>query len=414
MESKPQAQGRGIGPLQNAEKNRCKVGTSFFLGMGINTYRHVPHLRKARQDVQDVMELLTAQYDVQPQHAFTLYDQQASWRGMVQKLEELRNILQEPDKLLLYFAGHGHIDRWKKGHWVPYDGDLKDASTLFSNSLLKEFLETIAARHILVISDACYSGSLFYTGGQRGGSYNLEDKLEARKSRWALCSGHQEEKVLDEGPDGNSPFAGAILRFLRDNEASKCRVSSLAEYVLEVTGANYQQTAEGNPIYGVGHEGGQYVFRKQAIAQKDIQIPAGDPLPAYRATRGVGKVYERLNSDREEVRRWLFNWGRALGSLSLVLAVIASVISAPFLKQFLMALIPILYLLVPLWPLRFSELSRANLYRLTALHGLLYYSFLLWWKIGSGDAYPWWQFVFMVVVGVAGALIVIPLKSRRK
>lgn len=414
MDATSESAERGIGSPRNHQRNRFKVGTSYFLGIGINAYRQVPQLRNAKKDVQDIVQLLTKKYDLSEQNAYTLYDQQASWQGIIQGLEKLRDTLQEPDKLLIYFAGHGHIDRWKKGYWVPCDGDVQAPSTLFSNSLLKEYLETITARHILVISDSCYSGSLFYTGGQRGGSYHLADKLEARKSRWALCSGHQEEKVLDAGPEGNSPFAGAILRFLRENEAPKCRVSSLADYVLEVTGSNYEQTAEGNPIYGVGHEGGQYVFRTKGIAQEDIKIKEGEQLPEYRSSRGIGRVYERLNSDREEVRRWLINWGKALGSLSLVLVIIASLISAPFLKQFLIALIPVLYLLVPLWPLRFSELGRSNLFRLTTLHGLLYYSFLFWWKMGSGDAYPWWQFALMVVVGVVGAFIIIPLKTKRK
>lgn len=414
MDTTSGAEERGIRSPIKHQKHRFKVGTSYFLGIGINAYRYVPQLRNAKQDVEDLAHLLESKYDVTQENTYTLYDQQASWQGIVRCLEKLRDRLQEADKLLIYFAGHGHIDRWKKGYWVPCDGDVRATSTLFSNSFLKEFLETIAARHILVISDSCYSGSLFYTGGQRGGSYNLADKLEARKSRWALCSGHQEEKVLDQGSDGNSPFAGAILRYLRENEAPKCRVSALADYVLEVTGSNYQQTAEGNPIYGVGHEGGQYVFRTKAIAHDDITILEGEELPAYRPARGIGKVYKRLNSDREEVGRWLVNWGKALVSLSLVLVIIASLISAPFLKQFLIALIPILYLLVPLWPLRFSELGRSNLFRLTSLHGLLYYSFLVWWKMGSGAAYPWWQFALMVIVGIVGALIIIPLKSKRK
>lgn len=415
MHNNPLQHQRGIGRTSQGGKRRLSLGESYFVGIGINEYQHFSKLGKARKDVEDMAELLEKKYDIQQQYIFTLYDQQASWRQIIQQFEKLRNKIQEADKLIIYFAGHGHIDRWKKGYWVPSDGDVKDTSTLFSNSYLKEFLETIAARHILVISDSCYSGSLFYTGGKRGGSFDLEDKLEIRKSRWALCSGHQEEKVMDEGPDGNSPFAGAILQYLRDNEASKFRVSSLAEYVLEVTGSNYEQTAEGNPIYGVGHEGGQYIFRTKAVANEDINISAdAQELPSYRSARGIGKIYEQLNSDREEVCRWLFNWGKAMGFLSLVLLGFASFISAPFLKQFLLALIPILYLLVPLYPLRFSELSRPNLYRLTAFHGLIYYSCLLWWKMGSGEAYPWWQFALMLVVGILGALIIIPLKSKRR
>lgn len=411
MDADSQENQRGIKSTTTKNKQHLSIGDSYFLGIGIDKYRHCTDLHNAKKDVQDIASLLGERYDVQADRLFGLYDSNANLGQIVSQLAFLRDQLQVDDKLIIYFAGHGHIDRWKKGYWIPTDGQIEKSNTLLSNSQLKDYLETIAARHILVISDSCYSGSLFYTGGQRGGQLTLEEKLEARKSRWALCSGHQDEKVLDGASTANSPFTSAILQYLGENEAPKFKVSSLVEYVLEVTGSNYAQTAEGNPVYGVGHEGGQYIFRTKAAAKEDIPITDEKYQPLYRSA--VSKAYEQLNSDREEVRRWLVNWSRYMGLATLLLVVISIFISSPFLKQFILAVIPLIYLCAPLWPLYFSDLSRSNLYRLTSLHGMIYYPFLLVWTIGSKGDYAWWQFGLMLAIGMIGAVIIIPLKSNK-
>lgn len=411
MDADPQENQRGIGRT-NDKQSFLSLGESYFLGIGIDKYTHFHDLKNAKKDVVDIARLLTTHYDVKEEAIIPLYDSEATCGRIMEKLDALRSHLKSTDKLIIYFSGHGYLDRWKKGYWVPADGDTNKPSSLLSNSQLKDYLETIAARHILVISDSCYSGSMFYTGGQRGGTLTLEDKLEARKSRWALCSGHKDEKVLDGQAGENSPFARAILDYLRSNEALKFRVSSLVEYVLEITGSNYEQTAEGNPVYGVGHEGGQYIFRTRAAAQVQIPLTAGE---SYRSSSrsAVSKAYEQLNADREEVRRWLVNWGKYMGLTTLLLVVVAIFVTNPFIGQFILAAIPILYLCAPLLPLYFSDLSRSNLYRLTSLHGIIYYSFLLIWTIGSEGAYAWWQFGLMVTIGIVGSVLIIPLKSKR-
>lgn len=411
MDAAPQENQRGIGET-TSKQPFLSLGASYFLGIGIDQYAHFKDLKNAKKDVVDIAQLLVTHYDIKEDAMFTFYNEEATCGRIMEALEALRSHLKPADKLIIYFSGHGHLDRWKKGYWVPTDGDTNKASSLLSNSQLKDYLETIAARHILVISDSCYSGSLFYTGGQRGGTPTLDDKLEARKSRWALCSGHQDEKVLDGQAGENSPFARAVLEYLRSNEAPKFRVSSLVEYVLEITGSNYEQTAEGNPVYGVGHEGGQYIFRTRAAAQAQIPLSAGEQ---YRSPSrsAVSKAYEQLNADREEVRRWLVNWGKYMGLTTLLLVLVAIFTTNPFIGQFILAAIPIIYLCAPLWPLYFSELSRSNLYRLTSLHGIIYYAFLLLWTIGSNGDYPWWQFGLMLAVGIVGALLIIPLKSKR-
>src|SRR5690606_3941134 len=103
--------------------------------------------------------------------------------------------------------------------------------------------EDMPALHILLISDACFSASLFDHSRRRSGL--VEQEMEQRKSRWALCSGRHDQEVADGEPGGNSPFAAAILYCLQHNQRSALRVSALTEQVVEMTRANYSQLPEG-------------------------------------------------------------------------------------------------------------------------------------------------------------------------
>lgn len=69
------------------------------------------------------------------------------------------------DQLLLFFSGHGIMDEVTgEGYFVPTDGDSKrKARTMISYNRIKKLFEIRdgenTCRHILVIADACHSGS---------------------------------------------------------------------------------------------------------------------------------------------------------------------------------------------------------------------------------------------------------------
>jgi formylglycine-generating enzyme required for sulfatase activity len=82
------------------------------------------------------------------------------------------------------------------------------------------------------------------------------------KSRWALCSGRHDQVVADGPANSHSPFAGSILKILRTPPRSYVTLNYLLDVVRETTRANYDQLPDGSPLQGVGHERGQYVFRR--------------------------------------------------------------------------------------------------------------------------------------------------------
>lgn len=250
--------------------NRPVAGRSWFFGIGINEYQEFPNLNNAVKDVRDIRELLRDMYDLPDEHTFLLFDEEANGENIIDQLDQLVTAVKPDDKLIIYYSGHGHMDKnTNLGFWIPYDAKKNKTSRYLRNSTIRDYIKVIKARHILLISDSCFSGSFFARGGSRS-TAAVED-LEIRPSRWAICSGRADEEVYDGEPGTNSPFATSIMDTLRTNRLKYINVAKLADQVVLQTRNNYEQLPEGNPLYGVGDKGGQYIFWQKALEGDDWQ-----------------------------------------------------------------------------------------------------------------------------------------------
>ena len=247
---------RGI-ELPPGEGMPEEIGKSWFLGIGINEYQHFPPLNNAVRDVEAILKLLREQYDID--EAKILTDGQATRRSILRKLEELSRKVKPDDKLLIYFSGHGYLSPGGLGFWVPVEAEAGYSDDYIPNSRLRDYLIEIRSRHILLVSDACFSGALFAKGPTRR-LPEAEEILEKKTSRYGFCSGRSNEEVYDGPQGGHSPFAGSILEALQENTAPRLRVSLLAEQVMSRTASQYRQLPHHGALFDVGDKGGQYVF----------------------------------------------------------------------------------------------------------------------------------------------------------
>ena len=247
---------RGI-ELPPGEGMPEEIGKSWFLGIGINDYQHFPPLNNAVRDVEAILKLLREQYDID--EAKILTDGQATRRSILRKLEELSRKVKPDDKLLIYFSGHGYLSPGGLGFWVPVEAEAGYSDDYIPNSRLRDYLIEIRSRHILLVSDACFSGALFAKGPTRR-LPEAEEILEKKTSRYGFCSGRSNEEVYDGPQGGHSPFAGSILEALQENTAPRLRVSLLAEQVMSRTASQYRQLPHHGALFDVGDKGGQYVF----------------------------------------------------------------------------------------------------------------------------------------------------------
>ena len=93
------------------------------------------------------------------------------------------------------------------------DADLSSPANWISASDITDEVRALPARHVLIVSDSCYSGGLTRDANASLRSDAHEAfvrQMQAGKSRTLLSSGGN-EPVADNGSNGHSVFADAIL-----------------------------------------------------------------------------------------------------------------------------------------------------------------------------------------------------------
>ena len=56
---------------------------------------------------------------------------------------------------------HGVLDRTiDKGYWLPVDADEENRSNWVSNTDIRDHLKGMGAKHVMIVADSCYSGTL--------------------------------------------------------------------------------------------------------------------------------------------------------------------------------------------------------------------------------------------------------------
>ncbi len=182
--------------------------------IGNQSHRHLDELPTARADAQEVARLLEERYGFKAELLLDADRDRILWT-----LSQLPSRLtsRERDSLLIYYAGHGHLGRDGSGYWKPTDADNVSDTQWIPASLITNILKTVRARHVLVVTDSCYTASL-----QLPDEARLKERPEERLRRLldspsltALTSGS--ERPEHEDGARHSLFARAFLSVLNDN-----------------------------------------------------------------------------------------------------------------------------------------------------------------------------------------------------
>lgn len=259
------SQDRAVGGLPNQESTSKTTGKNYLFAIGISSYQKFDPLPNAVKDIKDLAQLLLEEYSFE--QVQLLIDQEANKDNIVDKLNDLRRIVKQDDRLLIYYSGHGYMDG-ERGFWIPVDAEPDKVSSYVSNADVHDTLKSIKAKHLLLISDSCFSGSLL----TRDVSTKMEGAFEEwdrKPSRFVFISGGG--PVSDGKPGENSPFANGIINNLKENEEDTINICRLADRVTEQVRYNYKQQAEVSPLFDAGHMGGQFVFVKKRTEAKEWQ-----------------------------------------------------------------------------------------------------------------------------------------------
>lgn len=235
-----------------------KPGKFYALVIGNNAYASLPDLGTAVFDAQVVAEVLRQKYRFKVK---LLLD--ASRYDILKAMADYRYGLTERDNLLIYYAGHGQLDRAaERGYWLPVDAEETIKANWISTADITDMLKASDAWHVLVVADSCYSGTLVrgalapVQGG--GDQLALLRRLAEKRSRTVLTSGGL-EPVMDGGGGGHSVFAKAFIDILRENDRV-IDAESVFKMVREHVVVNSDQTPEYSDVRKAGHDGGDFVF----------------------------------------------------------------------------------------------------------------------------------------------------------
>lgn len=272
--------------------------------VGINDYGDFEgqgwnDLQAARGDAEAIAGALESGYGFS---VTRLLDGDATRGALIAELDALSR-MGPNDAVLVYFAGHGYFDKQMgEGYWIPSDarrtaGGRPAKGDWVWNSTITRILGASGARHILVVADSCYGGSLF-----RGEDAVLSEadahwyrKAIETPSRYLIASGDL-EPVLDS--DGqHSAFARGILNFLRHDERRVFSSSELGLSLRTSVSATTGQMVQVGPLAVGSHAGGEFVFVRKGCAPEllasamvpgrmGIRRDAGDTaVPPDRAER---------------------------------------------------------------------------------------------------------------------------------
>jgi len=271
------------------------VGKNYLLVIGINTYARFPSLQSAVRDARAVREVCMGRYSFE--RAFELYDEAATRKGIMQLVRDVARKCGMNDSLFVYYAGHGHLDPvFGTGFWIPQDGERDAPETWVSNVLLKQAIANMAARHVLLVSDSCFSGDFFERSTAVAGAIDnaYYRRVFSKPSRQIMTSGGL-EPVVDSELRGHSPFAHFFVQALRGNRRPWLTASGIFPHICE--GFELRDRGGQIPLFGymrgTGSQRGEFLFFLRPENVKEWPAPtagsAALPQPVRREPRkGAG------------------------------------------------------------------------------------------------------------------------------
>jgi len=200
---------------------------------------------------------LTGDYFFEKENVVLLKD--ATRAQIIDELDRLSSRLTKKDNLIIFYAGHGLWDPDKEtGYWLPSDADKSSSANWLRNSTIQDFIDDIHTRHTLLISDACFAGSIFVKSreGFRDASKAIR-KLYSINSRKAMTSG-----ILEAVPD-TSTFMEYLLKSLNENEKKYISARDIFNGLWETVMNNSPTTPRYGVIQNTGDEGGEFIFIKR-------------------------------------------------------------------------------------------------------------------------------------------------------
>ncbi|MCX6334778.1 MAG: caspase family protein [Bacteroidia bacterium] len=243
-----------VPPVRNISLQAVNAGKNYALIIANANYSNpaISSLKRPINDAKALKEILVARYTFERENVMTLFDSKRE--NVILSLDELLKTLTPDDNLLIYYAGHGKLDEYSDmGYWLLSDANPNSRVNWLANSDITNYIKSFKSRHVLLVADACFAGSIFETRGVNEAPMAIQDLYKA-KSRKAMTSGGTTE-VSDD-----SKFSEYFLDFLKNNTIPQISSQEVYFRILKSVQNNSLTSPRWNTIQGVGDNNGDFVF----------------------------------------------------------------------------------------------------------------------------------------------------------
>ena len=250
-------QGSAAETAKSPPTPKIDFGKYYALVIGNNTYRALPDLHSAVNDARAVAALLESDYGFEVELLTN-----ATRSETYSSLARIRRKVAAKDNLLIYYAGHGWLDKEAdEGFWMPVDAEEEDAGNWISSGDIIAAVRRSKAKHVMVVADSCFSGTLTRGLTIKSRTPDYLERMAKKRARTALTSGGL-EPVMDSGGGNHSVFAQAFLSVLKENNAV-LDGHQLFTVVRKKVMVGSEQTPEYGDLRKAGHDGGDFLFVKR-------------------------------------------------------------------------------------------------------------------------------------------------------
>lgn len=247
-----------VTPSQIAARARPAeaTGQRFAVVIGVSEYTDdaIPDLEYADDDAQAFYEFLRSERaglgGLPEENIVLLVDEDATYRNMRSALYTFLQKATDEDVVYVYMAAHGAPDpnRMDDLYVLPFDAESDNIpGTGFPMEDVREAIQKLYARHVVLMTDACHSGGIgmgSVATRAAGGEESLNainqaflQDLQATTSGLAILTASEARQLSREGPEwgGHGIFTYYLLKGLQgeaDEDGDQLvRLGEVMEYV---------------------------------------------------------------------------------------------------------------------------------------------------------------------------------------
>jgi hypothetical protein len=251
---------------------------SWAVVIGINDYSKAKngfkYLPYAVNDAKAVKNYLIKSLGFSEEKIFTLYNGDASKRAIEQLLgETLPKNVDEKDRVVVYFSGHGEQEVGKRGkkfgYLIPIDGKKESLySSCISMNQLGFFSERIPAKQVLFILYSCFSGiaGVVHKKGEipKETRKQIESFIKSEGRQIMTAGGADDTAEMSKKWNNHSVYTFYLLKGLRGaadyNSDEVISIRELQVYLDSTVPKEAKQTPQ---LFNLNNSEGQFVFYRE-------------------------------------------------------------------------------------------------------------------------------------------------------